>query len=206
MSVELYLAFVAACVLLALTPGPALSLIIANGAAHGRGAAVSTVAGNSLGLGLLVTGAAVGLGTVLAVMADWFDVIRWVGAAYLVWLGGRRLLRAWRSDSGLAAPVRSVGRRRWALQGTMVALSNPKVLLFLGAFFPQFVNPDQPAGPQLALLAATFLVVVSACDLIIAFAAGAARTWLTERRARVADAISGSLLVCGGLWLALQRR
>lgn len=205
MSIELYLAFAAACILLALTPGPALSLIVANGAAHGRAAAMSTVAGNSFGLGLLVTGAAVGLGTVMAVMAEWFDVVRWVGAAYLVWLGGRRLWRAWQGDTVVPGKAKA-GRRRWAMQGMAVALSNPKVLLFLGAFFPQFVNPDQPAGPQLTLLAVTFLVVVSACDLCVAFAAGSAKSWFTERRARMGDAISGGLLICGGLWLALQRR
>lgn len=206
MSIELYLAFILASAVLALTPGPAMSLIIANGATHGRSAGLVTVAGNSLGLGLLVLGAVLGMSSVMAVMADWFDLIRWAGAAYLIWLGASRLYRALRHEKHSADKPGNLPRRRWFGQGLAVALSNPKVLLFLGAFFPQFVNPQGALGQQFALLAVTFLVVVILIDSSYALLAGAARGWFSGQRLRLAQGISGCLLICGGLWLALARR
>lgn len=182
MSVEAYLAFVLATVALAALPGPIVSLIVANGTSYGTRAAFTTIAGSSTGLALMVTGAAFGMGSLLSIMADWFDYIRWAGAAYLVWLGVSRFWLAWRDgpqDSSIPA-----GGRHWYWQGLMAALSNPKVLLFLGAFLPQFVNHDATAGPQLLLLAVTFVITAASIDSLYALAAGSARTWFTGRRMR----------------------
>lgn len=206
MSIELYLAFILASAVLALTPGPAMSLIIANGAAHGRSAGLVTVAGNSLGLGLLVLGAVLGMSSVMSLMADWFDLIRWAGAAYLIWLGVSRLARALGPEKHAVERLENLPRRRWFAQGLAVALSNPKVLLFLGAFFPQFVSPQGPLGPQFALMAITFLAVVILIDASYALLAGSARSWFTGGRMRLMQGISGCLLIGGGLWLALARR
>ena len=206
MSAELLAAFILASALLALTPGPAMSLIIANGASYGTRAGLMTVAGNSFGLALLATGAIVGMSSVMAVMADWFDVIRWVGAAYLIWLGGSRLYRVLKSEPDPMAAQDAPHRRRWFWQGLIVALSNPKVLLFMGAFFPQFVDPHAAVGIQLALLGGTFLAVVVAIDCAYALLAGSARGWFTEKRARVAEGVTAGLLICGGVWLAAARR
>ena len=205
MSLQLYLAFVLACFVLAITPGPNMSLLIANGTTHGVRAALLTVIGSSLGLSLLVVIAALGMTASMRLMADWFDIIRWVGAAYLVWLGIGRLRSAWRlaGDTDVPLPVKG---GRWFWQGAAVSLSNPKVLLFLGAFFPQFIDPVSPAGPQLALLAVTFVLTIAAVDCAVASAAGSARAWFTAQRRRVAEGVSGVLLVCGGLWLAAARR
>lgn len=204
MSFELFLAFVLATAALAFLPGPIVSLIVANGTSFGTRAALTTVAGSSIGLAILAGGAAFGMGSLLALMADWFDVIRWVGAAYLVWLGASRLWRACKRNEVSAVTAGSRSRFFW--QGTAAALSNPKVLLFLGAFFPQFVNQDAAPGPQLAILAVTFVVTAGLCDCCYALLAGSARSWLNERRMRLADAFGGFLLICGGAWLALARR
>lgn len=204
MSLELYLAFVAACAILALTPGPAMSLIIANSASFGVSAGVATVAGNTLGLALLVTATVLGMSSVMAVMSEWFDLIRWLGAAYLVWLGATRLWRALRGAAPLAIVDISSRRRFW--QGVAVALSNPKVLLFLGAFFPHFVDPETALAPQFTLLAVTFLGTIAVIDLGYAALAGSARSWLTPRRWRIADGLSGCLLIGGGVALAAARR
>lgn len=206
MTIELYIGFVLASALLALAPGPAMSLIIANSASYGVRAGLKTVAGGGLGLGLLVAGAALGMSSVMALMADWFDVVRWIGAAYLVWLGASRLYRAIKAEGGAGAPESGAVQGRFFWQGVAVALSNPKVLLFLGAFFPQFVNPGTAVGVQLAILAATFLAVMMIIDSSYAVLAGSARRWLTGSRMRVADGLSGALLMCGGLWLAAARR
>jgi homoserine/homoserine lactone efflux protein len=204
MSIELYGAFVLACIFLALTPGPNMSLFIANGTTHGTRAALLTVFGATLGLSVLVALATIGMTSAMAIMAEWFDVIRWAGAAYLVWLGIGRLRAAFAAAP--LEPVAAPADGRYIWQGALVSLSNPKVLLFLGAFFPQFINPAAPIAPQLALLAVTFVVALAGVDCCLAMAVGAAKSWFTARRRRFADGISGVLLLGGGLWLAVARR
>src|SRR5262245_56094608 len=149
MSIYLYSAFILACIVLAITPGPNMALFIANGAAHGVRAAFLTVLGSTLGLSILVAAAALGMSSVMSFVAEWFNIIRWIGAAYLVWLGINRLRAAMQHDDpGVAQPIPHRGK--WFFQGTAASLSNPKVLLFLGAFFPQFIEPSTAIGPQLA--------------------------------------------------------
>ena len=204
MSIELYLAFVAASAILAATPGPSVSLIIANGASFGLRGGLLTVAGGVTGVVLLVTGATLGMSAVMALMADWFDLLRWTGAAFLVWLGMNRLWKAWKNEPAAQPPVAS--GRRWYWQGLAVSLSNPKILLFLGAFFPQFVDRDASLAGQLWLLAVTFIVIVTLIDGAYAVLAGTARAWITQKRVRLADSVTGVLLIFGGLWLATARR
>lgn len=204
MSIELYSAFILACIVLALTPGPNMALFIGNGTAYGTRAALLTVLGNMFGLTILVAFATLGMTSIMTVMSQGFDLIRWAGAAYLVWLGYGRLRAAFSTQPDEPAVTPRRGRYVW--QGAAVSLSNPKVLLFLGALFPQFVDPASALGPQLALLAATFVVVVAGVDFLLALAVGAARGWFTLRRRKIADGISGAFLIGGGLWLALARR
>ncbi len=204
MSLQLYLTFVLACVLLAITPGPNMSLYMANGASHGVRAALMTVFGSALGLSVLVAFATIGMTSLMTFMAEWFDAVRWVGAAYLVWLGFTRLRAAFAGES--PGPVQAPRNGRYFWQGTAISLSNPKVLLFLGAFFPQFVDPRAPLAPQLILLAVTFVISLAGVDSCLALAVGTARGWFTARRRRFADGISGVLLFGGGLWLAVMRR
>jgi len=204
MSIELYGAFVLACIALAITPGPNMSLLFANGTAYGMRAAFLTVFGSALGFSILVAFATLGMTSVMTVMAGWFDVIRWLGATYLVWLGYGRLRAAF--GPAAAEPAVAPRRGRYVWQGAAVSLSNPKVLLFLGAFFPQFVDPAAALAPQLTLMAVTFVVAVASVDCCLALAVGAAQGWFTGRRMKIADGISGTMLVGGGLWLAVARR
>ncbi len=205
MSEYLLGAFVLACIVLAITPGPAMALLIANSTRHGRRAGLQTVLGNGFGLCILVAAATLGLTSIMAFVAEWFDVIRWIGAAYLVWLGLTRLHAAWKATDDTVPAAPPTGRERWFWQGLAVALSNPKVLLFLGAFFPQFVDPSMAIAPQLAVLAVTFVVVIMLTDALMALAVDSARGWFLAR-GRVLDGVSGGVLVIGGIWLALQRR
>jgi len=207
MSFEILLAFVGACVLLALTPGPMMSLILANVAAHGLHAGLWTIAGSLVGLSLLVTAATIGMTSLMVFMSEWFDVIRWIGALYLAWLGFERLKRVWQGgsaplDGGAPAP----GGRSWFFQALAVSLSNPKVLLFLGAFLPQFVNTQDNVGLQLAILAATFVIVIGISDVAYTLAVGKARDLIAGNRARLLDGVSGTLLLFGGAVLATARR
>jgi homoserine/homoserine lactone efflux protein len=213
MTTAVLAAYIGACILLAVTPGPNMALIIAATLSGGLTGGLATLAGTLTGLTTLVTVAAVGMTSVMLLMAEWFDVVRWVGAMYLIVLGVRQLMGWWRLRgrvAGVAVPLgvtrAAVSGRSRYFQGLIVSLSNPKVLLFLGAFFPQFVNPDAPPGPQLALLALLFVGVLTAVDISYTWAVARARTTIDMGRLRMLDLASGVLLVAGGLVLAAARR
>ena len=204
MSTQVLLAFIAACILLALTPGPNMSLIIANTLRGGLAAGFATLAGTTTGLSLLVAAAALGMTSVMAFMSEWFDLIRWIGALYLVYLGARQLWLHRRGADGSALPSPSV--RGACTQGLFVSLSNPKVLLFLGAFLPQFVDPAGDVVRQLGVLAVVFVIVLAAVDAAYTLAVARARVAVDAARLRYLDAASGITLLLGGLALAITRR
>ena len=203
MPIDLYLAFVLACVVLIVIPGPNVALIVANSIAHGARFGLITVAGTSsavvVHLALTVAGAAV----VLNFLAASFEWLRWLGVAYLVWLG----IATWRApaiDLARTKPQARSARLIYA-RGFLVGLTNPKTLLFYGAFFPQFITPGPAAADQLLLLAVTFLAVAIVCDSLWAILAGRLRALLVAQ-ARLRNRVSGGLLVGAGLGLALARR
>src|SRR5436305_2702812 len=139
MSLNLYLAFVAACVALALLPGPVVTLIIANGLRHGTRAALVNLAGVQAGLAIVIAVVAVGLTSLMATMGYWFDWVRFAGAAYLVWLGIKLIRTPAEGLAGSDAPP-PPPRGGFYLQGLVVLLSDPKLLVFFGAFLPQFMD------------------------------------------------------------------
>jgi len=203
MSLHLYLAFVAACIALALLPGPVVTLIIANGLRHGTRAALINVAGAQTGLAIVIGIVAVGLTSLMATMGYWFDWVRFAGAAYLVWLG-IKLIRCPVEGVNADAPP-PPPRGGFFLQGFLVLLSNPKVLVFFGAFIPQFMDMSKDHVPQVALLGITFMVVAAMTDAIYALLAGRARLFFSARRTRLVSRVSGGFMIGGGVWLALTR-
>lgn len=138
MSVELYLAYVLACIVITIVPGPTVTLIVANSLTHGMRAGLLNVAGTQLGLGLMMMVLVVGLSSIIVTMGVWFDWLRLLGAAYLIWLGWKLLRSTGAFDQPGSAPAPRGG---FFLQGFLVLLGNPKALLWFGAFIPQFVNP-----------------------------------------------------------------
>lgn len=206
MSGELILAFIAACVLLALTPGPNMALMIANTLKHGLRGGLVTLAGTTTGLALLVAAAAAGMTSIMVFMSAWFDVVRWAGAVYLVYLGVAQLWRLRGSGAGESEMGLPAVKGHWYLQGLAVSLSNPKVILFLGAFLPQFVDMHVDPVGQLATLAVLFVVVLAAVDVATTFAVAKARTTFGARQVRVLDGVAGVFLLLGGLALAVMRR
>lgn len=201
---EVLAAFVAACWLLAWTPGPIMSLIVANTASYGLQGGLWTLSGSVVAAIVLVTAAALGMTAIMSFMSEWFDVLRWVGAVYLVFLGIMRLSRPSRLAGGATGGIPR--RRNLFLQALAVGLSNPKTLLFLGAFLPQFVDPAGDVAGQLAVLAVTFVIVVTVADLAYTVAVGTFRGILAEHRLQMMDQVAGGLLVLGGLVLAAARR
>jgi threonine/homoserine/homoserine lactone efflux protein len=207
MSIQVLLAFAATCVLLALTPGPNMALIVANTASHGLRAGLATLAGTTTGLVLLVTTAAIGMTSVVVFMAAWFDALRWIGACYLAWLGLQQLRSWWRN---CAMPerreVRPGSGRKWYLQGVGISLSNPKVLFFLGAFLPQFVDASGNVPAQLGILSVLFVAILVAVDVGYTLMVAGARERFSAARMRMLDGVSGFLLLLGGAALAMMRR
>src|SRR5437868_4925089 len=189
MSLQVYLAFVAACIALALLPGPIVSLLIANGLRYGTRAALINVAGAQAGLAIVIGIVAVGLTSLMATMGYWFDWVRFAGAAYLIWLGVK-LIRS---------PIEGVSvdelppppRGGFFLQGFLVLLSNPKVLVFFGAFIPQFMDMNKNHFSQVALLGVTFMITGAITDTVFAVLAGRARLFFSARRTRLLSRISG---------------
>ncbi|MGL5167753.1 MAG: LysE family translocator [Afipia sp.] len=203
MSLQLYLAYVAACVALAILPGPIVTLVIANGLRHGTRAALTNIAGAQAGLAIVIAIIAVGLTSLMATMGYWFEWVRFAGAAYLIWLG-IKLFRSTGVVSATDAPP-PPPRGGFFLQGFLVLLSNPKVLVFFGAFIPQFVDMKQDHLPQVALLGITFMVIAALSDGTYALLAGRAGKLLSAQRVRLVSRISGGVMIGGGVWLALTR-
>jgi threonine/homoserine/homoserine lactone efflux protein len=203
MSLQVYLAFIAACVALALLPGPIVTLVIANGLRHGTRAALTNIAGVQLGLVIAIGVVAIGLTSLMATMGYWFDWVRFAGAAYLVWLG-IKLIRSPVEGVKADAPP-PPPRGGFFLQGFVVALSNPKLLVFFGAFLPQFMDMSKDHISQVAVLGITFMVIAGLTDVTYAMLAGRARKFFSTKRTRLLSRVSGGFMIGGGVWLALTR-
>jgi homoserine/homoserine lactone efflux protein len=185
-----------------IVPGPTVTVIIANSLRHGARAGLLNVAGTQAGLLIWLAVAVLGLASAIEFMGVWFDVLRIAGAAYLVWLG----IKLIRSKGELLAAERSRPHGSFFLQGLMVILSNPKVLLVFGALIPQFIVPEGDYVRQLMFLGVTFMVVATIFDSLYAFLAGGAGAWPSRTRIRAIETVSGLCLIGGGVWLALRGR
>jgi len=202
MSLELYAAYLLACVIFTLVPGPTVTLIVANSLTHGARAGLLNVAGTQLGLAVFVSVLVIGLASVIEALGVWFDWVRFIGAAYLVWIG----IKMFRASGRLDDPGRTPAPRGgFFLQGFLVMLSNPKVLIFFGAFIPQFVDPSGDYVAQVILLGATAMATAAITDGAYAILTGRARLLLTHARVRLISKVSGVFLIGGGVWLALTR-
>jgi threonine/homoserine/homoserine lactone efflux protein len=199
---EFYLAYVAACFLITIIPGPTVTVIISNSLAHGTRAGLLNVAGTQAGLALMMATLIVGLASVIEAMGWLFDWLRLAGAAYLAYLGWK-LIRS--PDMSLSADRAALPRGGFFAQGLMVLLANPKALLWFGAFIPQFIDPHGNYVGQIVLLGVTAMAIAALTDGAYAVLVGRAGALLNRRRIRIVSRVSGGLLVGGGLWLALTR-
>lgn len=201
MTLDAFLAFCATAVALAAVPGPTVTVIIANSLRHGWRAGMANVLGTQAGFLIWLAIAALGLGAAVKVMGVWFDVLRYAGAAYLVWLGIKML----RSHGDLAVAVdRARPGGSFFLQGFIVILSNPKMLVLFGALIPPFIAPGEAAVPQILVLGLTFMVIAGVGDTLYALGAAKAGSLLSRSRIRALEVVSGLFLVAGGVWLGLR--
>ena len=207
MSLEHWLAFVAASAILLAIPGPTILLVISYALGHGRKAATSTVAGVALGDFTAMTASMLGLGALLATSATLFTALKWMGAAYLVYLG----IKLWR------APVTSVEVDaadapkeqpfRIFLHTYIVTALNPKSIIFFVAFLPQFLDMSRPIVQQMVIFEGTFLVLATLNAALYGLLASMARKSIRKPRVqRTVNWIGGSLMMGAGILAAGWRR
>ena len=200
-----FVAFAIAAVLLAITPGPGIAYVVARTVAGGRPEGLASCFGTAIGGMLHVLAAALGLSLVVAQSAVAFNLVKYLGAAYLVYLGIRLL----RKDQALKIePGASQGVRRALFEGIVVEALNVKTALFFLAFLPQFVSASQPLLPQLVLLGSICVGLNTLVDVIAVFAADRLLKSSAARaaRARLLTRVSGVTMLGLGAYLALARR
>ena len=201
-----FLAFLFAAVVLAVTPGPGIAYVVARTVAGGRPEGLASCLGTGIGGMLHVLAAALGLSLIVAQSALAFNVVKYLGAAYLIYLGIRLLLR--KDQDFVVRPVAAQGARRALFEGIVVEALNVKTALFFLAFLPQFVSPGEAVVPQLVLLGTICVALNTLVDVVAVLAADrllesdAART----ARARLLNRVSGVTMLGLGTYLALARR
>lgn len=209
MSLEHWLAFVAASAVLLAIPGPTILLVISYALGHGRKAATSTVAGVALGDFTAMTASMLGLGALLAASATVFTVLKWIGAAYLVYLG----IRLWRAPVSSGAADEAVADSQKDrplpifLHTYVVTALNPKSIIFFVAFLPQFLDPTRPVFQQMIIFEVTFLVLATVNAALYGVFASMARKSIREPSVqRTVNRIGGSLMIgAGALAVGWQR-
>jgi threonine/homoserine/homoserine lactone efflux protein len=206
LSIELWLAFVAASMVLLIIPGPTILTVISYSLSHGRRAKLALVAAVALGDSTALVLSLLGLGALLAASALWFTVVKLAGGLYLFYLG-IRLLRAGITPLELATPEAPQSRGRLFANTYLVTALNPKGIVFFVAFLPQFIHASSPVAPQLWALAITFVVLATVnATLYAVFAASARRALASPRAQRGFHIAGGALLSAAGIWALLARR
>jgi threonine/homoserine/homoserine lactone efflux protein len=203
MPLHVYLAFIAASAVLILVPGPNVAVIVASSISRGPRYGLLTVAGTSSAMVIQLGVMVLGISGVLTFFANLFEWLRWLGVLYLLYLG----VQAWRPAAKSAIEAEQQGKtaRQIYMRGFIVSLTNPKTLLFYGAFLPQFVDQSQSRTVQLLILAATFLVIAVCLDSL--WAVGS--SWLQRNlklQSRLWSRFTGGILLSAAGVLALARR
>jgi threonine/homoserine/homoserine lactone efflux protein len=209
MSLEHWLSFCAASAILLAIPGPTVLLVISYALGHGRKVAFATVAGVTLGDFTAMTASMLGLGALLATSATIFTLLKWLGAAYLIYLG----IKLWRAPvavgegaDGLAVLPKEKPGRIFAHAYLVTAL-NPKSLIFFVAFLPQFLDANGPVAVQLAIFEITFLVLATANASLYALLAAMARQQIRKPLVqRIVNRTGGSLMIGAGVLAAGWKR
>lgn len=203
MALHLWLLYLAAITGLSLTPGPNGLLALTHGALYGHRRTLWTVAGSVIGFALLMALSMFGIDSLLKTSAHALTALKWIGGAYLIWLG----IQLWRSpppslemaSSGSVRSSHSLFR-----QGLFAALSNPKVILFFGAFLPQFLDPTANIWLQFAIMALTFVIVEGVVEYLLARLAQRIRPWL-QRSGKGFNRCCASLFILVGAALPMTR-
>lgn len=206
MSIELWIVYLIACFGLSLTPGPNGLLALTNGARFGFRPSLATVLGGSIGFMTIVAVSLAGMGALLMASETAFTAAKWIGAAYLAWIG----IRLWRAPAPAIAAVaaeqwRRISPLRLLFEGFFVAVSNPKGIIFFAAFLPQFMVPGVSYLTQLLVFGGTFVVVEFFYEMMLAGLAHRIAPWL-KKHGRSFNRVTGGMFVGIGALLAAAHR
>ncbi|MBV9993247.1 MAG: LysE family translocator [Alphaproteobacteria bacterium] len=199
-------AFAVAMTALCVVPGPAVLLVVSQALSHGSAKAVWSILGVTAAGTMWFALSATGIGAVLTASYTLFSAVKWIGVAYLLWLGAS----AFRRTSKLGSVTPDAGSARasrlfWG--GFVLQMANPNVLLFFAAFLPQFIALKAPLVPQLAILAAVTAVIEIVVQLGYALLAGRFRAVLAAPRfAKWTERVAGSFLIAAGLSMAALKK
>lgn len=204
MELSVFITFVVATTLMLAFPGPSVLMTVAHSISFGWRHALFTAGGATVGIAVQLIIATIGLASLLSVVAVVFDWLRWAGAAYLIYLG----IKQWRrANEPLEMNALSVSKKNLFIQGVAVTIPNPKSLIFIAAFLPQFIDAERPLGIQFAYIVPTFLAITFCVTSAWALAAGKASALLRSQQAiRNVLRTAGGLMVVAGVGLALARR
>lgn len=203
MNFSIWLLFMAVAIIAVISPGPAILLSISNSIRFGVGKVVLSSFGNICGLLILSTTAIFGLGAILKTSTTLFLIIKLIGAAYLIYLG----IRQWQSKTNFfdgveKGSVQIKSNKRFFVEGFLIAMTNPKAILFFTALFPQFINTQQTLVPQFLIMTFTFMVISFVALVMYGLLATKAKHWLsTGQRAKWFNRTLGSLFVLIGVGL-----
>ncbi len=204
MELHLYIAFVIATTVMIALPGPSVLLTVAHSISFGWKHAIATVAGATVGIAVQLAIAAIGFSSLLNSAVQVFEWLRWAGAVYLVYLG----IRQWHNAGDpLELNAAEVSRTHLFFQGSIITIFNPKSLIFIAAFLPQFIDTSRPYGVQFALIFPTFLMLTFCVTSIWAVVAGNAVRFLKKGLSlKPVFRAAGGLMVLAGAGLAMSRR
>jgi threonine/homoserine/homoserine lactone efflux protein len=200
------IAFAVAATTIALIPGPAMLYVLARSLGGGRDEGLRSTAGTGIGGLAHVAAAAAGLSAIIATSATAFTVVKYLGAAYLIWLGSRALLSRNQAAPSVADGETGPARSNALRQGVLTEVLNPKTALFFLTFLPQFCQPENgPVVVQVLVLGAISVALNTLVDVVVAFAAGGISHRLRERPAmwRRQQMATGSILIGLGAYAAL---
>ncbi|HEY2255191.1 MAG TPA: LysE family transporter [Variovorax sp.] len=195
MNLHTWLIYLLAAIGLSLSPGPNGLLALTHGALHGRRKTLYTIFGGACGFIAVIALSMFGIGALLQASLVWLAVLKWLGGAYLLWLG----IQVWRAPPiGIEVRAPAAARGGWSMfrQGALSALTNPKGILFFAAFLPQFIDPARSLWLQFAIMAGSFALIEIATELFIASMAHRISPWLARVGRRFNQA-------CGGIFIAI---
>lgn len=201
MDLQNWLVYTAAAVGLSLTPGPNGLLALTHGALYGARRTVFTILGGSVGFAAVIALSMFGIGALLAANVGLLVLLKWLGGAYLVWLG----IQVWRSPALAQSRTEAklTSGRSLFQAGLFSALSNPKGMLFFVAFLPQFIDPAQSLFIQFVIMAATFVVIEFFYELIVASLADRIQPWL-KKVGKTFNRVFGGVFIGIGILLPLR--
>ncbi len=197
-----YLDYIIACIAVVIIPGPSVTIIITNSMKHGTFAGLQTVLGTQIGVAIIIAVLAIGFSVLDQRLNILFEIIRYAGAAYLIWLGITLLMQD--NTQKHTTNIEEKAVKSFILQGFIVILINPKALIFIGAFIPQFIDANGNIPLQFILLGSVFLIIASFFDSVYAVATGQARSYV-QMFDHWGTKISGLMFLSVAIWLLVHR-